>query len=248
MLAPIVSIIGVSALFGKDLLQQFIAFSETVDQGSYAEGWRLPLEYLWHAEHLLLPVWLFALVYALCEARKGRVKKPLMLGMAGILFIYSVLVIFSVGLEKFVVYGRLARQVVPFFCLITAHYLRRLYHSSATGRNIFIGLFMTLGLQAGFNFYAPLTQVFPPEFRQNAEICIANSPQKQYFLVYAHRIYPRPTGAPPPTCTTHLKARHPLQFLPYQYEGYPPQLRRVLRSVDISMRLVSCPEGKGNSD
>jgi hypothetical protein len=43
----------------------------------------------------------------------------------------------------------------------------------------------------------------------------------------------------PPTEGVVLLARpHPLQFLPYQYEGYTPAERAALRAIDIRMRLV----------
>jgi hypothetical protein len=31
---------------------------------------------------------------------------------------------------------------------------------------------------------------------------------------------------------------HPLQFLPYLYEGFSPMERLILRSTDISIRLI----------
>jgi hypothetical protein len=34
------------------------------------------------------------------------------------------------------------------------------------------------------------------------------------------------------------EAPHPLQFLPYQYEGYTPAQRSALRATDIRMRLI----------
>ena len=35
------------------------------------------------------------------------------------------------------------------------------------------------------------------------------------------------------------EARHPLQYLPYQYEGYSPAQRQALRSTDIRMRIIA---------
>ena len=35
-----------------------------------------------------------------------------------------------------------------------------------------------------------------------------------------------------------VRFTHPLQFLPYQYEGFEPMERQVLRSNDIAMRLI----------
>jgi hypothetical protein len=33
-------------------------------------------------------------------------------------------------------------------------------------------------------------------------------------------------------------APHPLQYLPYQYEGYSPGERQFLRDVDVRMRVL----------
>ncbi len=41
-----------------------------------------------------------------------------------------------------------------------------------------------------------------------------------------------------PTGRVLFRTAHPLQFLPYQYEGYVPVERALLRSNDISIRLV----------
>ena len=35
-----------------------------------------------------------------------------------------------------------------------------------------------------------------------------------------------------------MRFPHPLQFLPYQYEGFEPMERQVLRNNDIAMRLI----------
>jgi hypothetical protein len=42
----------------------------------------------------------------------------------------------------------------------------------------------------------------------------------------------------PPSVLEVMRFRHPLQFLPYQYEGFEPMERQVLRANDIAMRLV----------
>jgi hypothetical protein len=57
--------------------------------------------------------------------------------------------------------------------------------------------------------------------------------------VNAERFYPSPPAVQlPPDYALLAAAPHPLQFLPYQYEGYDPSQREVLRSSDIRMRLL----------
>ncbi len=58
-------------------------------------------------------------------------------------------------------------------------------------------------------------------------------------LLNAQYLYPVSGLKRPPPGTTLLHVRHPAQFLPYQYEGYEPHERYVLRIADISMRLVA---------
>ena len=61
--------------------------------------------------------------------------------------------------------------------------------------------------------------------------------------MYAHPIYPTPEAVHLPARYVVLKeARYPLQFWPYQYEGYTPAERRILRSTDIRMRLLAIGE------
>jgi hypothetical protein len=95
-------------------------------------------------------------------------------------------------------------------------------------------------VQAAFNFRAPLTQIFPMEFRRLAA-GVPSPAGRERRLLYAEHIYQVP--APPPSdCRgPELISRpHPLQYLPYQYEGYTPAERAALRAVDIRMRLVLC--------
>ena len=41
-----------------------------------------------------------------------------------------------------------------------------------------------------------------------------------------------------PSIVEVMRFPHPLQFLPYQYEGFEPMERQVLRGNDIAMRLI----------
>ena len=58
----------------------------------------------------------------------------------------------------------------------------------------------------------------------------------------AKHLYPGPEPVRlPPRYTVIKSTPHPLQFLPYQYEGYRPEQRAALRAADISMRLIIVP-------
>jgi hypothetical protein len=89
---------------------------------NFAEGWSLPWEYLWHAEHGLLLVWVIGVgtVFWLSSKRwrpaytRGRFWLGAAAGM------YLLMVLFSNGFERIAPLGRQARQMVPFLCLTTA--------------------------------------------------------------------------------------------------------------------------------
>ena len=236
-------VVTLSSLFGGDLLHQFIRFSNSVTQGEFSEGGTLPIAYLWHAEHLLLPLWVVAFGFSLWAMIKGASTARSTLGVAGILFIYGFMVLTSVGLHKFVVYGRLVRQLVPFFCLMTAYQLQHLRGVHVGVRRAFPILCIVLALQAAFNFRSPLQQVFPSDFIRKADkTAEALGDGREAHLLFARHLYPVPEEAPLPPHEVILRARHPVQFLPYQYEGYTPEERSALRSTDISMRLFVLDE------
>ncbi len=233
---PFAAIAAVDALARGGFLRGWAAFSGTVIQGSFDEGWRLPFAYLWHAEHLLTALWAAAFAFAVVRLARRDRSKALVFGVAGILLIYGGLVVGSVLLRKFVVYGRQVRQLVPFACVLSALAIQRLAASASPRRFLAGAAVAATVVQAAWNFRTPLTQVFPSEFRRMAE-AVPNPGGAPRLLLYAEHIYPRPTPAPPDGVVL-LARPHPLQFLPYQYEGYTPAERAALRAIDIRMRLV----------
>jgi hypothetical protein len=234
---PFAALIAGDAALGGDLARRWFAFSRTVSQGDYGEGWSLPLAYLWHAEHLIALLWAAAVVWAAVRIARGDRRAALLVGVAGIAVVYAGLVGSSVALRKTVVYGRLARQLVPFACVLTALMLDRLW---SVRRAAAQALLAAAAVQAALNFRAPLTQVFPAEFRRLAA-GVPSPPGRERRLLYAEHIYPVP-APPPPGCegAELLSRPHPLQYRPYQYEGYTPPERAALRGVDIRMRLILC--------
>jgi hypothetical protein len=230
--------IAISLLSGGQMLERFVMYSRIIEEGRFQEGWSLPFEYLWHTEHLLLVLWLAAVLWAVTRSnRSARVAA----GLFASSLIYTLLVIFSVGLSKFVVYGRLARQVVPFLCLVAAAAVSSLWHSPDT--RIRFAAFAIVGavvIQAAANFWQPLVQSFPVDFiaRNRPDSRVAAHYQRLIWLNTKH-LFPGPEPVTlPPHYVTLAAARHPLEFLPYQYEGYTPERRAVLRSADTRMQLI----------
>lgn len=227
------------------------AFAGTVTQGAFAEGWSLPWAYLWHSES-----WLGLAVVALIafaarrEAPSLRVRTALFTA----LFIYGALVVASVGLGKFVVYGRSVRPLVPLLCLAggwaLAHLLatrpRALHLAAATG---LAGCALVMA--------APhLTRVFPREVEQDVLVRLGVPKHALSFsgsiyralalpvtrpelaLVDCQSLYPVRGYVGLPEGAVLFALPHPFTYLPFQYEGHGPAERRRLREHEPAIRLV----------
>jgi len=233
--------VGASAALHGHFLQNVISYSGTIDQGTLEEGWSLPFEYLWHAEHLLLWVWIGCAASWLWAPRAIVTSPRLRAGFIGLVVIYAALATCSVVLHQFVVYGRLARQLVPFFCLVAAHTFERLRMSQHRSvRRLAVAVIVAMIVQAALNFREPLLQSFPDDFMaRNQPGDAVTARYRGVIWVNAKHLYPGPAPLDLPShYVTLAEARHPLQFLPYQYEGYTPHQRQALRSEDIRMRLL----------
>ena len=236
--------LAVSAAFGGQLADSFLTRSATITQGSFAEGWRLPFEYLWHAEHTMILVWLASTVWWLARPRSAAASPRVRAALLGLAVVYACLALSSVVLHVFVVYGRMARQLVPFFCLLAgvtfatlAESPRRLVRQmAAAGATL-------MALQAAANFRQPLVQSFPSDFiARNTPDVQTTSRYERLIWINTRHLRPMPDHvdlASP--YVTLAEAAHPLEFRPYQYEGFTPAERAALRSADISMRLLGVP-------
>jgi hypothetical protein len=93
-------------------------------------------------------------------------------------------------------------------------------------------------LQAAINAWPVFAQQFPAEFVSRAERAAGRRGASSPVFLYTEHLYPPETLEPPAGYVEALSAPHPLQFKPYQYEGYTPEQRQLLRSTDIRMRLL----------
>ena len=233
-----------SLLYGAVAASPFdklVAFAGQVTQGREDEGWRLPLEYLWHTEHLLLVLWLVSLAWCLVSWRSSWGVRSIRAGLVGVAFVYVTLAMCSVVFNLFVVYGRLARQLVPFLCLLTATALVRAWETRPPTQRMALAVVASafLAVQASVNFSQPLRQQFPREFVRRVEALAADAGASETITAFAHHVYPVPEPfTMMPGATVLASAPHPMQFLPYQYEGFDPAEREQLRSTDIRMRAV----------
>ncbi len=238
-LATIGLVLVINAALGGHLLGHFLGFAATIDQGDYAEGWLLPFAYLWHAEHALLLVWLAAAGFWISRMRRALDIRRVKIALAGFVFVYASLALASTALHAFVVYGRLARQLVPFLCILAAAALEELWAESSPARRYVPAILALLVVQAAANFFVPLRQVFPSELLGQA-IAFGENLIPGARTMYIRHIWPAPEAVAMPAGYVVLRqASHPLQFLPYQYEGYDPATRNALRSMDIRMRVIA---------
>lgn len=166
--------------------------------------------------------------------------------------IYAALVIVSTGLGIFVVYGRLVRQLVPFMCLATAYSANRFMQDRRWKPRVAWIAGLVLVLQTSMNFARPIQQEFPADVLAwtkstygpvrldmtfETTLSLNRSPSRYVLL----NVTPQwdVTGTKPiPEGEVLFRSPHPFGFLPYQYDGFTPRERAVLRRGDTSMILV----------
>ena len=218
---------------GISWLDGLRAFAGTIKQGDFSEGWWLPVAYLWHAEHLLLIGWTVALAWCLWHFREAIHSRLTRAGLVGVICVYASLAIPSTILHRFVVYGRLSRPLVPFLGLIGGAVLATFLARWPRVRLATAMVVLCVSAQAAFNFRVPLRQEFPAEFMAR----IGRIYPEPRVFVNARHLFPGPEPTEVPAGYREVASvPHPLEFLPYQYEGYAAEERRLLRAVDIRMR------------
>jgi len=251
---PFVLILWISTLYGNNLWKDYVAFSNTIINGAFSEGAILPFKYFWASEHLTLILWLVLFSFAVITAFKTQPKR-LLVGLIGITFVYLCLAVSSVILQKFVVYGRLARQLVPFLALTGAYSLRIIEMDRRLGKVSLALVLCTLVIQAGVNFWKPLHFVYPEEFIEQAQERYPDfrpprnmtyfyspnvtdvGPYKAYFIQF---VYPLPKEEIPIEGKVLMSAENPLSdFPPFWYdEGYSPEERSAFPSLMMRITIV----------
>lgn len=225
-------------------------------QGDVAEGHILPVIYLWGTEHLLLVVWIGASLLALWYCWVDRQDRPFAVWwVAAVVGIYLVLMAGSVGFGRFVVFGRLVRQLIPFLCLSSAYGISQFFRQASRCRVILVIGCAALAIQTGWNMRQPLQLRFPEEVRRtvyaeygevnyavsfNGPKVLGGAPSKPspYVLINAQFLYPLRSRRDAVLGEVLLSVPHPIQYRPYQYEGLNRKERALLRSGDASIRLV----------
>lgn len=237
MLLPLgVIIIGAAAL-RINIIKKFLWFSSTVKASYMYEGWSHPFEYYWHSEHFLFIFFLVAIVYALVRVARGHRERKVVLALFGICCIYATLTVFSVFLEQFLVYARTARQLTPYLCMPVAFLLGRLLQSPRT-KKYALAIIALCVVQAGINFYKPLTITFADDFENRAEALV---PEGTPFSLLYVRSGLLPKFKELPSLPPHkivLVEPGPQDFMPYTFEGFAPCFRKKIKNHDVRFKLI----------
>ena len=255
-LALLVLLIILMLWSGTDMISAYRLFATSITQGNFEEGWRLPFEYLWHAEHAVILV-LGALAFVAILGQIRHPRRETLLWLGGIVFIYLCLLIPSVILHYFVVYGRLARQLMPFMVLLSGQGLAQLEHRAVFGHRIVALILMIVFVQAGLNFARAYGLTYPREFVALAQSKYSPFEFSSKRLAFGAPVICQNNGyimenakyyVSPPEVVSQvqgellLSAPHPLNFLPYQYDGYPPAMRQIFRTQGLKMNFYKVDE------
>jgi hypothetical protein len=244
LLTPIVLWLILGQVLGYPLLAQTRSFASTVVQGDFGLGYRVIGGFLWDAERGLLLLCLIGCAYAVWHAvQQHHWPRRLTWWVALPGLILAGLIVFSDITPRFVVYGRLVRPVVPFLALGAAVGLAAWTERREAASRWWVrpALVLVVALLAVANFAAPLRQQFVPQFRQRVADYLQGTsaiPGSPYGQAAVQDFW---EGIPPVELPPHeelLRGAHPLQFRPFQYEGFAARDRQVLRQGDYAMRLV----------
>jgi len=194
---PLVLLLVLCFLVGKDFYNDYNVYLQKIVQGSFNEGWSLPFEYFWHAEHAYIIISGILIIIALFHFRKQK-QKILYIGIGGALFIYLCLLIPSNITHTFVVYARTARQLMPFLTISAAHGLYILQSWKFVGRWLVNSVVVAILIQAAFNYQLSYKNIYPrvfiqeiqqlyPEFKISSKMMRFYSPnicQNNGFLIF----------------------------------------------------------------
>ncbi|HEX5807293.1 MAG TPA: hypothetical protein VFY25_01400, partial [Anaerolineales bacterium] len=253
---PFVLLIGAGFLAGVDMVSAYRLFSQSITQGNFEEGWSLPFAYFWYIEHTIIIILGALALLAVLNIFKGAGRYT-SLWLAGLLFVYVCLVVPSVFLHHFVVYGRLARQMMPFLILLSAEGLASLEQRVPLGKGIIGVIMAVIFVQAAWNFTESYNLAYPREFVAEAQ---ARFPKFEFsskrfafgapvicqnngFLMENAKYYVDPPEEIPQVHGQLLmSALHPSNFRPYQYDGDPPTTRRAFDQLKLRMKFYKADQ------
>jgi hypothetical protein len=155
-------------------------------------------------------------------------------------------------MEYFVVYARLARQMVPFLMLMAAHGLMQLENRVPYSRQVTQLIFVVIFIQAAWNYSSAYRIGFPRDFAAEVQVQFPDFEFSSKRLAYGAPVLCQHNGyaienakfyiAPPDRVPQVegqllLSAQHPVNYLPYLYEGDPPAFRQAYRRLKLKMNF-----------
>lgn len=230
------------------LMESYLSFAGSINQGEFRDGALVFFDYFWQTERGTALIWVAALLGSAWLFRRadGPSRRRGLAWVGSIVVLIGILIVGANVLEKFVVYGRLARQVTPFCALLVGWTAGQIFQNEARSRIIERWALGGLALCALWSMWTPLRQRFPVPFRREGEVAthdyrvrhVGTAPEKFRFL-YTGFIWPYPNEAPlPARYETLMASPHPLAWRPYLYEGFNREQRKKIETTDITMRLL----------
>ncbi len=255
-----VPILVYNAVFtNTNVLMRMYDFSNSISQGSYAEGLTFPFLYLRDVEGAMCLLWLAGLVLAARRiwrqpASRHRFRGLLWLGC--ILSALLLMIVLSAGLRQFVLYGRVVRILVPFIAMACAFGIAPLL--SKRGLTTRVGFVAVVALLALYNAIPAMQQQNPLHiagqvYQDYDDVSFETTVQERFrrwnlrpevpdarYRLYNSAVYltiseiesGRPEGR------VLLEAPHPLHYRPWQYEGLTGEMRDLVNSHEFKIWLI----------
>ncbi len=249
-LAVVGALVGLSRFGTNSLFRDMLEITKA--QAAGANDFRSSLNswlYFLYAERLALFLWMGAFLGALClesserPATGRRFLTPLRLMALGFAALYAVFFLDSDLRHHLVVHGRHSRQLAPFLIVGFGVGLDRLCDRLRIGNLAALAVGVALAVNAFLGFRPLFAMEFPRDFDARAEAILAGRPPLSDGASYYRKVNVdhytfEPEVLRDPPLETLLASPHPLQYLPYIYEGESQALKRRRVSVDHRMRLV----------
>ena len=153
---------------GRPFAQALERFSRSAVNGDFSEGWSLPWAYLWHAEHLLLLVYVLGMVAAAVQYVREKRDDHSLVWLSAAAAIYLGLIAGSNLFHRWVVYDRLVRQMLPFVCLAAAAGIAHVGNGRLMRGTPALALYAVIAVVFTANAAPLMAQRYPREIARDA--------------------------------------------------------------------------------